>query len=718
MLLLSLMWEGTSMTTTQIIFRRNIAIRRGVFLLLIMGLAACGGSDGEKNPGKSPGNTTPLPALALFAGNLDGRGSTDGTGATARFNSPIGVATDSVDNVYVADYYNSTIRKITPLGVVSIFAGMTGKFGSVDGIGAMARFNNPSGVATDSANNVYVADTGNHTLRKITPAGEVSTLAGAAGISGGIDNTGTEARFNSPYSVAIDSVGNAYVADVNNHAIRKITLAGAVVTTFAGMMGTLGSADGAGVEARFKTPFGVATDSADNVYVTDFGNHTLRKITSLGVVSTLAGTPGSMGSADGIGAIGRFNLPRGVSTDSVGNVYVVDTENHTLRKITPVGEVSTLAGMVGIYGSADGTGAAASFNNPSGLTTDSADNIYVADTGNNTLRKITTASAVSTFVGMAGVSGSANGIGAAASFYNPTGVTTDSAGNIYVADINNHTLRKITPDGVVSTLAGAAGISGSTDNSVVAARFNLPYGMATDSAGNIYVTEIGNDTIRKITPEGVVSTLAGTAGISGSSDGIGAAASFYNPWGVTTDNSGNVYVADTGNHTLRKITPDGVVSTLAGTAGISGSVDRPGAAARFNNPIGVVTDSTGNVYVADANNHTLRKITSVGVVSTIAGAAGIKGNMDGIGPEARFNTPIGVATDSTGNIYVSDASNHTIRKITPAGVVSTIVGRAGQVGFVAGALPGGLTSPQAVAVYGTSLYITLRNGVAVVRNLQ
>ncbi len=671
-------------------------------LALMLALAGCGGA--------------PAPSLALLAGNMAGAGFTDGSGAAARFNSTRGVATDNAGNVYVADTDNSTIRKITPAGVVTTLAGTAGVFGSADGTGAAARFNSPTGIATDSAGNVYVADNGNSTIRKITPAGVVSTLAGDASMpAGSTDGTAAAARFKHPSGVATDSAGNVYVADDFNSTIRKITPAG-VVSTLAGTAGLSGSTDGTGAAARFNFPQGIATDSAGNVYVADTVNSTIRKITPAGVVSTFAGTAGVSGSADGTGAVAGFNSPFGVATDSAGNVYVADTVNSTIRKITPAGVVSTLAGTAGLSGSTDGTGAAASFSFPQGVATDNAGNVYVADAFNSTIRKITPPGVVTTLAGMAGVFGSADGTGAAARFNSPTGVATDSAGNVYVADNVNSTIRKITPAAVVTTLAGKAGVFGSPDGTGAVASFNFPRGVATDSAGNVYVADTANSTIRKITPAGVVTTLAGAAGVFGSADGTGAAARFNSPFGVATDSAGNVYVADAFNSTIRKITPAGVVTTLAGAAGVFGSADGTGAAASFNFPQGVATDSTGNVYVADTVNSTIRKITPAGVVTTLAGTAGVSGSADGTGAAARFNRSQGVATDGAGNVYVADTNNSIIRKITSAAVVSTIAGGAGEIGFTEGALPGVLAFPKAVAVSGTSLYITLYNGVAVVQN--
>ena len=349
-------------------------------------------------------------------------------------------------------------------------------------------------------------------------------------------------------------------------------------------------------------------------------------------VNTLAGYAGQ-GSADGSGNNGRFNTPGGVAVDNVGNVYVADTGNHTIRKVTPAGAVSTLAGLAGNSGSTNGTGGSARFYAPQGVAVDSSYNVYVADTGNHTIRKITAAGVVSTLAGLAGNSGSTNGTGSSARFYAPQGVAVDSSGNVYVADTWNHTIRKITVGGAVSTLAGSPGNYGSADATGTSAQFYQPQGVAVDSAGNVYVGDTANHTIRKITPGGVVSTLAGSAGNYGSIDLAGSSARFYGPEGVSVDAAGNVYVADYFNHTIRKVTSGGAVSTLAGLAGNYGSIDQPGSSARFWGPQGVAVDSSGNVYVADTGNGTIRKVSPTGMVSTPAGSASI-GSADWAGSQS------------------------------------------------------------------------------------
>jgi streptogramin lyase len=311
-----------------------------------------------------------------------------------------------------------------------------------------------------------------------------------------------------------------------------------------------------------------------------------------------------------------FNLTTGIATDSTGNVYVANSHN-TILKITPAGIVMTLAATPDMRGHADGIGSAASFVYPIGIATDSAANVYVVDKISNTVRKITPAGVVTTLAGTAGITGHADGIGGNASFSGPVGVATDNAGNVYVADYGNDTIRKIAPNGAVTTLAGTAGTAGNADGIGANASFSTPYGIATDSAGDVFVAEMSSHTIRKITPAGVVTTLAGKAGEPGRANGIGADASFTFPRGVATDKAGNVYVADYGNDTIRKVTPNGVVTTIAGKAGESAEYDGIGGAARFSEPVAVATDSAGNVLVLESDN--IREVNPSGVVTTIAG---------------------------------------------------------------------------------------------------
>jgi sugar lactone lactonase YvrE len=365
-----------------------------------------------------------------------------------------------------------------------------------------------------------------------------------------------------------------------------------------------------------------------------------------------------------------------VSTDEAG-VYSVVVSNslgavvssNVVLTVIPVYQFTTIAGQPSGDGNADGTGSAARFYGPVSVAVDSARIVYVADSGNDTIRKIALDGVVTTLAGLAGweTQGSADGAGSAARFNGPSGVAVDSAGNVFVADTENHTIRKVTPDGVVTTLAGLAGSLGRTDGKGSAARFYQPSGVAVDNTGNVFVADTYNQTIRKVTPDGVVTTLAGLGGWDnrGSADGTGSAARFNGPFGVAVDSADNAYVADSLNNTIRKITPGGVVTTLAGLAGNQGSADGTGSEARFYNPSGVAVDSVGNVFVADIYNRTIRKVTPGGVVTTLAGQVGRQGGQDGTGSGARFFGPAGIAVDAQGQLWVVDNDENVIRLGTP-----------------------------------------------------
>jgi hypothetical protein len=357
--------------------------------------------------------------------------------------------------------------------------------------------------------------------------------------------------------------------------------------------------------------------------------------------------------------------------------------------------VSTYVGKTGTAGTVDGTGDAARFNGPAGTVIDALGNLYVADTSNHVIRKVAPGGIVTTLAGQPGVSGSVDGVGSAARFNSPSGVAVSTVGTVYVADTYNHTIRAIAPDGTVTTVAGLAGNTGSTDGTSSAARFLYPYGVAVDSTGTIYVADTFNHTIRRIQSGAIVTTYAGVASQRGTADGLGANARFAFPFAVVADAAGALFVADSFNHAIRKIDFSSNVTTLAGTAGTSGVADGTGAVARFNQPSALAVDSGGNVYVADTNSHTLRRITSTGTVSTLAGTAGTAGSADGLGSEARFNQPFGVAVDAQGTIYITDTRNHVIKRTGNVGA-PTIVTQP-----VAAVTPVGGSATFTVAASGT-----------------
>ncbi|HEY6454242.1 MAG TPA: immunoglobulin domain-containing protein [Steroidobacteraceae bacterium] len=652
--------------------------------------------------------------LSVIAGQLGGVGNIDGTGAAAAFYEPAGAAVDTVNNlIYVADTANHTIRKITAAGVVTTFAGTAHIFGFADGTGTAALFNSPQAVAVDGNGNVYVADTGNDAVRMITPAGVVTTLAGN-GFGGSSDGSGSAAQFNTPEGIAVNSTGTLiYVADKNNSTIRTVTPAGQVMT-YAGAAGQAGYLDVASspTTARFDGPEDVALDASGTLYIADTQNSVIRMITSAGAVSTLAGTAGQFGHSDGIGGNAVFDGPSALTVDPMGaNLYVADQVSNTIRAVAVSTQtVTTLAGTAGASGFTNGTGSAALFFTPTGIATDGT-TVYVADAATSLIRAITISSAVvQTFAGNIGGRGYQDAaVGTNAKFDDSHGVGTDPTGNIYVADWYNNVIRMITPGGSVSTLAGQPGVAGSSDGAGSAAQFNGPRSIVVDSLGNLYIADTGNATIRKITMPGAnVTTVAGIAGSVGNTNGPLGTNTLGQPTGVSIDSSNNVYIADWRNNSIRMLATTGAVSTIAGsTSGVGGNDDGALLSATFQGPRGLVVDPNQSgvvIYVADRDNELIRKVdVTNNAVSTVAGTAFTPGYQDAsTGTGALFNWPVAIAVDSNENLYVCDANNSAVRMITPAGVVSTVAGTYGTLGVVVGNLPGSMSAPSGIAVIGNT----------------
>jgi kumamolisin len=378
----------------------------------------------------------------------------------------------------------------------------------------------------------------------------------------------TSALSGNQYQCVVSYAGNVTATSAPSVLVVDSPL---VVSTLAGKTGTTGLVNATGTAAEFAYPSGIALDSSGNLYVADFNNNVIRKVTPAGVVTTPYGSlTGAAGSGNGTGNSAQFNTPNSVAADNGNNfLYVADTGNNRIRKIvTSTGAVSNLAR----------TG----FNSPNGVAVDSSGTIYVADTGNNVIKKVSSSGSVSTIAGKAGTAGYVNAQGTSALFNSPLSLAVDSSGNIYVADFGNNVIRKIViSTGAVSTYAGQAGIAAHADGLALQAIFNAPNSVAVDSAGNVYVTDslvpaigstaAGNDLIRRITPAGVVSTIAGQTGVAGSNDGTGSAAQFYSVQAVATFGTSNqssspaIYLADTYNQTIRQGGIDPVVTTQLGS---------------------------------------------------------------------------------------------------------------------------------------------------------
>ncbi len=626
------------------------------------------------------------PSVMLVAGRTDGY--VDGRRVDARLRYPSGCVVDRLGNVFVTERNNSVIRRIDATGAVSTFAGTAGAAGATDGIGRAALFNQPAGIAIDVADNLYVADIGNSTVRRITPTGVVSTLAGAAGKYATVDGIGSEARFQNPSGVAVDARGNVYVVDFGSNTIRKISPS-AVVSTLAGSPNVAGAADGSGATARFREPTGIAVDAIGNVYVADSANSTIRRITPDGNVSTIAGSPGASGSDNGAGSAARFRYPTGVTVDSTGTVFVADQENRLIRKVTNAGVVSTYAGeesRTQIDGSQGG------FLDPHGIALGGDGTLYIAEQAGQAIRTVSRSGDVGTFAGHL-IVGDEDGDRTVARFRDIWAIASNASGDIFVGD--DAAIRKVKANGEVTTLAGKQHGYGAKDGPGRDARFVSVRGLAFDSAGSLYASDTYNSVVRKVLPNGYVSTHAGRSGVSGAADGTAGTALFQTPTGLGVDPSGNVYVADTSGHTVRVIRPSGEVLTIAGTSGLAGSNDGSGANAKFSYPTGIAIGDDGNVFVADTNNYTIRSLDRFGLVTRVAGTSGVPGYADG--NASLFSYPAAAASDLKNGVFIADRSNRAVRHLRSGMGVSTLAGNPAQNFTAVGALPGSLPEVRGVS---------------------
>ena len=599
--------------------------------------------------------------VGSFVGDATLQTARDGPALEAVFRGPRQAVADAQGVVYVADSANHLIRRIQG-GVVSTLAGQAGRQGFADGPAASALFNEPSGVLLAADGAVLVLDSNNGRIRRISPQGVVSTLAGG-GPGRFADGAGAAAAFNEPRGFAQDAAGNLYVADYQNQMIRKVTPAG-VVSSFAGAAGQQGSVDGTGSTARFSAPQAIVVDAAGNLYVADTGlTKAIRKITPAGVVSTLAS------AARGA----RLSEPRGLALLADGSLLVADAGQHELLRLGADGQLSSWAGSSGSPGSADGGATQARFYAPMGLGGTAAGRLLLADSGNHLLREIDPAAATaSTLAGQFGFSASVEGDRLAARFEDPYAAAVDAAGRLFVADASDHALRVITPDGRSQLLAGLPGRYGWADGTAEQARFFKPLGIALGADGSLYVADSGNHRIRRVAPDGRTTTVAGT-GQRGHRDGAAANAQFSEPSGVAVAADGSVYVADFGSHVLRRIAPDGQVSTVAGSAGQGGFVDGALGVNRLRSPVDLALDAGGNLVVLDRSNHAVRVLAANGQLRTLAGS-GAAGFADGQGTAARFQFPSGLAVDAAGTVYVADTDNQRLRRIDASGLVSSLAG--------------------------------------------
>ena len=493
------------------------------------------------------------------------------------------------------------------------------------------------------------------------------------------------------YGACVDAVSGESRTGNNCSPGRRVmvtagdgqTPAGWTIDTFAGSRG--GRDNGPATSAWLRGPQGVAVDGAGNLFIADSNDNRIRKVDSAGVITTVAGTGRSGFSGDGGPAVdAQLRYPTGVAVDGAGNLFIADRHNQRIRKVDTAGVITTVAGT-GSFGLGGDGGPAvdAQLRYPSDVAVDGAGNFFIADNWNHRIRKVDSAGVITTVAGTGwggGFSGD-GGPATAARLNYPTGVAVDGAGNLFIADPDNHRIRKVDSAGVITTVAGTGeeGFSGD-GGPATSARLDSPHGVAVDGAGNLFIADGGNRRIRKVDTAGVITTVAGTGRRYGFSGDGGPAvdAQLRYPAGVTVDGAGNLFIAEWGNQRIRKVDSSGVITTVAGTGLGDGG---PATSARLYRPGGVAVDGAGNLFIVDGGNDRIRKVDSAGVITTVAGT-GRRGIVGDGGPavDARLYEPEGVAVDGAGNLFIADSANFRIRKVDTAGVITTVAGT-GRYGF-------------------------------------
>ena len=582
--------------------------------------------------------------ITTIAGTGASGYSGDGGMATeASLNLPNGVAVDSSGNLYITDWRNHRVRKVDTSGTITTVAGNGEKgFSGDNGNAVDARLHFPRDIEVDGSGNLYIVDSGNDRVRKVDTSGIITSLA----------------TFKFARGLAIDASGNVYVSDISGHRIRKVDTMG-TATNIAGTGESGFSGDGgAATSARLDYPDGVAVDGSGNLYIADTYNQRIRKVDTSGTITTVAGTGESGFSGDGgLATAARLAAPRGVAVDGSGNLYIVDTVNHRIRKVDTSGTITTVAGIgESQYSGDDGPATRARLNSPYGTAVDGSGNVYIADTDNHRIRKVDTLGNITTVAGTgeSGFSGD-GGLATAARVDSPEGVAVDGSDNLYIADSSR--LRRVNSQGIITT---------------VATGFKSPNGVAVDSSGNVYIADTDDHRIRKVDTLGTITTVAGTGstglGLGGFSGdgGMGTAAMLDSPWDVAVDSSGNLYIADWGNHRIRKVDTSGTITTFAGAGtGFDSDGTGPATEALLRHPGGVAVDSSGNLYIADTYNSRIRKVDTSGTLITIAGTGdGGVGGDGGPADEGQIYNPGGIAVDSSGNLYIADSGNHRIRVLS------------------------------------------------------
>ena len=613
--------------------------------------------------------------ISTVAGNgRQGYGGDGGAATAARLNFPWDVALDGSGNLYIADAANSRIRKVAAAtGIISTVAGGGSSLGD-GGQATAAQLNRPRGVTLDGSGNLYIADAANDRVRKVDADGIISTVAGT-GVYGfnGDGGQATATQLNLPWDVALDGSGNLYIADRDNRRIRKVDADG-IITTVAGN-GMAGCCDDGrmATQALLGRLAGVALDGSGNIYSTSNNFSRVRKVTaSTGIVSTFAGTGMTgFGGDGGQATAALLDFPQGLALDGSGNLYIADATTQRIRKVdASTGIISTVAG--GATGDG-GPATAGQLNSPVNVEADGSDNLYIADGYYYRVRKVDAVTGIISTVAGDGTSGFGGdgGQATAAQFNYPVDTALDGSGNLYVADPFNHRIRKVDADtGIISTFAGdgTSGFGGD-GGQATAARLSAPWGVAVDGSDNLYIADRNNHRIRRVDADGNIATVAGdgTSG-SGGDGGPATAAQFNNPHSVMLDGDGNIYIADSLNNRIRRVDADGNIATVAGdgTKGFGGD-GGPATAAQLDFPNDVALDRAGNLYIADRGNYRIRWVDAdTGNIATVAGTGTNGFSRDGgLATQSRLYAPHGVTVDRSGYVYIADRDSHRIRRVGP-----------------------------------------------------